>query len=171
MSLGIAILGSARREGNTAKVLDAVIGSTEIEIIDLFDHAIEHYDYRRPNLGGDFLAISEAMTKTPRMILATPVYWYAMSGRMKVFFDRLTDLISLRKDLGRDLVGKPVALVTSSTEAQLPLGFDVPFRATCDYLKMDYRGSFHGWCKNAAAPGEDVLAAARAFGATFLEQG
>jgi len=139
-------------------------------MIELFDHTIEHYDYLRPRLDGDFLSIAEAIVKSPQLILATPVYWYAMSGRMKVFFDRLTDLVSVRKDLGRALEGKSVALVTSSTEADLPLGFDIPFRATCEYLKMEYQGGFHGWCKHASAPGEDVLEGARLFGATFFSQ-
>ena len=35
------------------------------------------------------------------IIFVTPVYWYAMSGRMKVFFDRWTDLLKIDKDTGR----------------------------------------------------------------------
>jgi NADPH-dependent FMN reductase len=169
MSAGIAILGSARKNGNTSKVLEAVIGSAEVAVVDLFDHTIEHYDYRRPHVDGDFLSIAEAIIESPRIILATPVYWYSMSGRMKVFFDRLTDLTSVRKDLGRRLAGRSVSLVTSSTEPELPPGFEVPFQASCEYLDMHYRGGFHGWCKNAASPPKEVLAAARAFGSAFLD--
>ena len=164
MTAGIAILGSARENGNTEKVLRAVLGKEPVKLVSLRNHTIDFYDYDRPGIEDDFLGIAESLVASPRIVFATPVYWYAMSGHLKVFFDRFTDLITLRKDLGRSLVGKPVSLVTSSTEAQLPPGFEVPFQASCDYLKMRYEGAFHGWCVHAAAPQEDVLAAARAFG-------
>jgi len=71
-------------------------------------------------------------------ILATPVYWYTMSAQMKVFIDRLTDLITLRKDLGRMLHGKSLAVIASGSDACLPEGFEFPFRLTCEYLRMKY---------------------------------
>ena len=39
----------------------------------------------------DFLGVAEAMVDAEAILFATPVYWYSMSGRLKRFFDRLTD--------------------------------------------------------------------------------
>ncbi|MCP4458779.1 MAG: NAD(P)H-dependent oxidoreductase [Cytophagales bacterium] len=38
--------------------------------------------------------------------MATPVYWYSMSGIMKVFLDRIYDVLTIEKELGRKLHGK-----------------------------------------------------------------
>jgi multimeric flavodoxin WrbA len=160
----VAILGSSRKKGNTAKVLAAVLGDSGARFFDLYDRTIHHYDYSRPLIEDDFLEIVEAMVASRNIVFATPVYWYSMSGRLKVFFDRLTELISDRKPLGRALAGKDVFLVTSSSEQTLPEGFESPFRASSEYMDMTYRGGFHGWCKSTKEPPPEILEHARAFG-------
>lgn len=58
----------------------------------------------------DYLNLmKQILDKYETLILATPVYWYSMSGIMKVFFDRLTDLLTIEKELGRKLRGKKIA--------------------------------------------------------------
>ena len=47
----------------------------------------------------EFLKIIQAMIESDVIVFATPVYWYAMSGSMKIFFDRFSDLISLKNFL------------------------------------------------------------------------
>ena len=49
---------------------------------------------------------------------------------MKVFFDRLTDLVTFKKEVGRSLEGKSTYLISAGGEAQLPEGFEVPFTRT-----------------------------------------
>ena len=66
-----------------------------------------------------------------------------MSAQLKMFFDRLSDLITIRKDLGRLLRGKSVAVVASGTDETMPDGFEVPFHRTCEYLGMTYVGAFY----------------------------
>ncbi len=164
MIVGTAILGSARSDGNTASVLGAVLGDSGVDVIDLSQQKISHYEYLSEEAADDFMAVARRLVESPIIVMATPVYWYAMSGRMKVFFDRLTDLTSQHKEIGRSLAGKTMFLVTSSTEETLPLGFEEPFRASSEYLDMKFGGAFHGWCPNGAPPTAEVLAAARAFG-------
>jgi multimeric flavodoxin WrbA len=77
------------------------------------------------------------------LIFATPVYWYAMSGLMKVFFDRLTELITTSKPLGRAMKGKCCYLISCGTDAELPPGFDVPFRLTAKYFEMEFVSSHY----------------------------
>jgi hypothetical protein len=60
---------------------------------------------------------------------------------MKIFFDRLTDLTENLKAQGKALAGKQVWVVATGTEETLPEGFEVPFRRTCEYFAMAYRGA------------------------------
>lgn len=96
------------------------------------------------------------------IVFATPVYWYAMSGLMKVLFDRFTDLVTVRKDLGRQLKDRRVFLIACGADPDLPEGFEVPFRRTADYLAMKYCGSFYVQTNGAPLP-LPVRAAAAAF--------
>ena len=81
--------------------------------------------------------------KMDTIILATPVYWYSMSGRMKVFLDRFTDLLKVEKELGRHLRGKSLAVFTTSNGDNLGVDFWHPFVKTANYLGMQYLANAH----------------------------
>jgi hypothetical protein len=66
-----------------------------------------------------------------------------MSAPLKIFFDRFTDLTENLKPHGKALAGKPVWLIATGTEAELPEGFEVPFRRTAEYFAMRYCGGFY----------------------------
>ena len=66
-----------------------------------------------------------------------------MSGIMKVFFDRLSDLITIEKELGRKLRGKNMAVFSVSNGNNLGENFWLPFKHTADYLGMNYLGNLH----------------------------
>jgi putative NADPH-quinone reductase len=140
----LTILGSARGDGHTRALLEAVLAGRAATRIDLRDLNIQPYEYGQSMERDDFAQVAEAMTAHGVIILATPVYWYAMSGRLKTLFDRFTDFVTVRKDLGRQLKGRNVFLLACGSEPQLPDGFEVPFRATAVYLGMDYSGVFYG---------------------------
>lgn len=77
------------------------------------------------------------------IVFATPVYWYSMSGHMKVFFDRLTDLVTIQKKAGRQLKGKKMFVVAVGSDQALPIGFETPFQQTAAYLHMHYLGCYY----------------------------
>jgi len=77
------------------------------------------------------------------VVFATPVYWYAMSGILKTFFDRLTDLVTVQKYSGRKLEGKSVFVLTVGSDEKLPDGFEIPFELTSQYFDMDYKGCIY----------------------------
>ena len=141
MSQPLVVLGSARSDGDTRRAIGIAFGANPISLVDLAKHRIAAYDYAHANLDDDFLGIAEKMIAAETIVFATPVYWYAMSGPMKTFFDRFTDLLTVKKSLGRSLAGKDVWLLACGTDKTLPDGFEVPFRRTAAYFDMRYRGS------------------------------
>jgi multimeric flavodoxin WrbA len=89
------------------------------------------------------LSVAEKMETAERIVFATPVYWYAMSGELKVFFDRLTDLLTTHKSIGKALKGKKTYLIATGSDPELPEGFEVPFRSTSAYFDMSYEGALY----------------------------
>lgn len=138
-----AVIGSARSDGNAAHLLDAVLAGRPARRFDLGALQIRDYEYDRPADGDDFLSVVEAMAETENVLFVTPVYWYAMSGSLKRFFDRLTDLITVRKPLGRDLAGRVLWMAACGSDRSLPEGFEVPFRRTAAYFDMQFGGALY----------------------------
>src|SRR5690606_39595357 len=53
-------------------------------IVDLAEQSIAAYDYAHRYPAGDaFLALAEAMIRHRDIVMATPVYWYAMSAQLR----------------------------------------------------------------------------------------
>lgn len=147
----LIILGSARKNSDTQKLVELVFEGKVYDLIDLLDYSIAHYNYEEEYPETDeFLTIVEQMLQHEVIVFATPVYWYSMSSYMKVFFDRLTDIVSSQKYLGRKLKGKKVALLSVSNSNKLPEGFEIPFRDTANYLYMEYMGCFFSPSKELA---------------------
>jgi multimeric flavodoxin WrbA len=140
----VLILGSSRKDGYTRKAVDRLQEFSDFDVIDLLDYKISHYDYSHENAGDDCLELMRKIIYNYDMLIfATPVYWYCMSGVMKVFFDRITDLLDNEKDLGRKLRTKSMAVLSSSVGDNLGERFWYPFSETAKYLGMDYIGDVH----------------------------
>ncbi len=141
----IIILGSSRSEGNTRKLVDYVVSKTNWDILDLNTLNMSYFDYEHRNQHDDFIPTMQNIIKYDNIVFATPVYWYMMSGVMKVFFDRISDLLKIRKDIGRQLRGKSMAAISCSDSDDLNEGFFMPFIESADYLGMKYIGNMHGF--------------------------
>jgi multimeric flavodoxin WrbA len=116
----------------------------------------------------DFATVVGAMSVHDAIIFATPVYWYSMSGRLKVLFDRFTDLVTVRKDLGRGLRGRSVFVLSCGSEKEMPVGFEVPFRDTAQYLGMNYEGALYVRSDRNGLTAQG-LEAAKQFGRRIVE--
>ena len=137
-------MGSSRNDGNTLKVVNQLVQKSGWDLVNLNDHNFSYYDYEHKNREDGYLELMQSLVaQYDTFIFATPVYWYAMSGIMKVFFDRMTDLLTIEKDLGRQLRGKKMAVITSSTGSNLGEHFWYPFKATASYLGMYYLANLH----------------------------
>lgn len=140
----VIIVGTSRNDGDTLKLIHEVIKKSNWDMINLNDFNISYYDYENKNRHDDYLTLmKEIIEKYDTLIFATPVYWYSMSGIMKVFFDRITDLLTIEKELGRKLRGKKMAAVSCSVGNNLDEYFWLPFSETARYLGMEYLGNVH----------------------------
>ncbi len=144
MKKKVIIVGSSRKIGNTTKIVDKIALQINAEIINLSDFEISYYDYESRNTNDDFLPlIKKIIEKYDTLIFATPIYWYSMSGIMKVFFDRFSDLIRIEKETGRQLRGKNFAVISNSHDDKIDFDFYIPFKKSASYLGMNYIGNQH----------------------------
>ncbi len=146
----LIVLGSARGDGNTAAAVRDLENRVDGKILDLLDYNIAAYDYGNEYpAGDDFLSLARRIVTYDRLVLASPVYWYSMSGGMKIFLDRFTDLLTYHKDLGRRLRGKELGVLSCSSERGVNPGFYEPFRLSAEYLGMEYGPQWHAWVRGS----------------------
>jgi putative NADPH-quinone reductase len=162
----LVIVGSSQEDAAHMSVMREVLGR-EYKIIHLNQYDVGYYDYQNRNQGDDFLSIAQQMADVDRIILATPIYWYSMSAQLKTFLDRWTDLITIRKEIGRKLEGKRLFVLAWGNAEALPEGFEVPFVGTADYFAMRYAGCFY-YCTGSHAKVEQRQREAVAFGRTIM---
>jgi len=142
MEKQIIINSTHNKNGKTSKLIEKLYPNSKS--IKLIDYKMELYNYDEIYSEDDeFLKIIHEVLKYDKIIFATPVYWYSMSSLMKIFFDRLTDLIGSEEKIGRQLMGKKVEVITSSNGNHLGENFFLPFMETVNYLHLEYEGGKH----------------------------
>ncbi|MBG6132362.1 multimeric flavodoxin WrbA [Aquimarina sp. EL_43] len=150
---GVILQGSSKSNGNTNKIALFIKERTGFDIIDLKSKNIGPFDYDFKNRDDDFLpTIKEIVENYDTLIFATPVYWYAMSGIMKTFMDRITDCIKIERTTGRKLRGKKMVMISCGSGSELKKGFTMPFIESAHYLGMEYLGDIHTWIEDENIP-------------------
>lgn len=139
----VILIGTSNPTGNTRQYADALAEKMSATVLDISEFDIFFYDYQHRNQYDDFLRIIEELLSYDLIIFASPVYWYAMSAQMKVFFDRTSDLLTIRKDLGRKLKGIHCAVISTGVQPDAPDCFVDPFRLTAEYFEMPFVGHFY----------------------------
>ncbi len=140
------IFGSSRSQGNTALLANYIANALQAPVFDLNQEQIAPYHYEHQYPPTDtYYDLMTKLVEYQQWIMLTPVYWYTMSAQLKTFWDRKSDLLRVRKDLGEPLKEKQLwAICCSSDAEEYPHFFD-PFRLSADYLDMEYRGDLHLW--------------------------
>lgn len=139
----LAICAASDGHQNTLNFLKETYQDANLEIIDLAQAAVAPFSYQQ-NVDDSFHQIMHKSKEADLVVLATPVYWYAMSGAMKNFMDRFSNLMTgEHKSLGESLYGKRIQLLATGYDINLPLGFEVPFSCTSMYFGMDYMGAHY----------------------------
>jgi len=151
---GIIIQASSRSKGDTFKIVSYLQEQTGFDVIDLSQKRINHFDYEFKNQDDDFNDLFKNIVLNYKTIVfATPIYWYTMSGLLKVFMDRISNFFLYKeKDFGRLLREKQMAVLSCSNEDKLFEGFTMPFVETANYLGMDFLGHKHTWGENNIIP-------------------
>ncbi len=148
MKKGIIIQGSSRSDGDTNLVVSYLKNITGFDVVDLNQREINYFDYEFKN-EDDFEIIFKNMVQHyHKIVFATPVYWYTMSGIMKVFLDRFSDYLYKEKNFGRMLRGKEMAMISCSNDGDRVEEFHLPFLRSAEYLGMDYLGDIHSKVTN-----------------------
>ena len=98
----VVVISSTPRRGGNSEVLakefarGAVDSGHSVEVIDLRDYHLNYcvacYSCTESGkcvIGDGMNEITEKLLEADVIVLATPVYFYSMSGQLKVFIDRL----------------------------------------------------------------------------------
>jgi multimeric flavodoxin WrbA len=120
----VAVIGSPRRRGNTATLVDAALEELERSVCDctrivLADKRIEFCSghvfcgERACPHDDDMAGILETVYAADGLILATPIYYENVSGQMKTFMDRN----ATRYYGGEHLAPKVVGLIAVAGES------------------------------------------------------
>lgn len=146
MAKGIILLGSSRSKGDTFEMANYVANKTGFPLIDLKQKKIAEFDYNNEyESDDDFMPLIRTIAdEYDTIIFASPVYWYSMSGIMKTFFDRLSDIIRYEKDTGRKFRGKSMSVISCSGP-DLVDGYYMPYRESANYLGINYKAEVHSW--------------------------
>jgi multimeric flavodoxin WrbA len=150
----IALFSSSRRRGNTGQLIDRIASELNIEVVDLASRRMSSYDYDHRNREDDFEPLMQRVLAHDQIIFATPIYWYAVSSAMKVFLDRISDLLELPDLLaeGRRLRGKNAYVVCTSISDDPSAAFMDAFIEIFDYLGMHFGGVAHVNCQEGFLP-------------------
>jgi multimeric flavodoxin WrbA len=145
----IALFSSARRLGNTGRLIDRIASELNIEVVDLGRQRMSAYDYEHRNRDDDFEPLIRHVLAHDQIIFASPIYWYAVTPAMKLFLDRLSDLLDVPDllDEGRRLRGKNAYVVCTSVGDQPAGAFMEAFLDTFNYLGMHFGGVVHINCQ------------------------
>ncbi|HCG8518962.1 flavodoxin family protein [Vibrio parahaemolyticus] len=156
------ILGTSKSDGNTRKLADSFVEQSGAKLFDLSNFNVSFYDYSHENKNDDFLPIIHELLSFDHLVFASPVYWYSMSAQLKVFFDRLSDLLTIEKGLGRRLKGKSISVLSTGYNLELPDCFVQPFELTAKYMQLEFKGCEYLAIQTESDLGKVTVSAAQA---------
>ncbi|MFC6289738.1 flavodoxin family protein [Levilactobacillus angrenensis] len=141
----LLINGSPRKHGNTATLGERFLHDYPHTTIHLADHPLhfvqDHRDTALPqrDTTDDYEQLMTTFAQADDIVLGTPVYWYGMTGQLKVFMDRWFD--SYTNDF--DFAGKRVYLLVVGADAPQTkaLGITQAVQHSCEWLKMTFQGT------------------------------
>lgn len=159
----LMINGSSRPDGNTEFLTNIALKDIPHESIYLKDLTIYPIEDLRHTKQGfqpvddDYDSIIEEILKHDVLVLATPIYWYSMSGIMKNFIDRFSQAIrdSRYPDLKSHLQTMETFVITVGGDNPRIKGLPMiqQFNYIFEFLDMPFSGYVIG---HASRPGEII---------------
>lgn len=86
----IFLNASPNKDGITTKWAAKVMEDLEYETVHLVDYQI--HQLGQSNQQDEFAQVIERIAHADLLVIGTPIYWWDVTGLLKTFIDRLTDL-------------------------------------------------------------------------------
>jgi multimeric flavodoxin WrbA len=176
----VILFGSPRKDGNTRQLVDAFTTAVrskqhDIRLLYLNDMNI------RPcqgcmgcmesgvcRINDDMRDVSKYIMESDLIVYATPVYWFAPSGQLKLAIDRCVAFFD--KEYNSRIKGKKA--ITLMSCADQDSGTFQPavdmFKKTFETLGVEYLGGVQAsGCQEKASVAEETLDAARSLAETL----
>ncbi|MCF2859814.1 flavodoxin family protein [Pseudoalteromonas sp. SMS1] len=141
----IIVYSSANKEGNTGKAVRELAQDLNAQTLFLDDYVIHDYSYEHTHKDDDFRTLFREVLQYEHVVFASPVYWYAVTPRMKAFIDRITEFMDdemLQPEL-RILREKHFSILSTSIHRDAPKAFTDMLQKTFEYLGMTLKGTHH----------------------------
>jgi len=159
----IVFHGSTRVNGNTEYLTYQAVSREEGTHIFLRDFAVQPIVDQRHDEGGfqdvedDHKQLIDQLLTHDIIVFSTPIYWYSMSGPMKIFIDRWSQILRdpeythFRETLRK----KKVYLIAVGGDTPKVKGLPLiqQFNYICQFYGMSFEGYVIG---KASKPGEIV---------------
>lgn len=160
----LAVSSSPRKDGNSRLLAEAVLagaarGGHEVELVDLAGAVMEPLrDCRTCRSADGLCSIDDGyadlllgkVLSADALVLATPLYWYGVSGQLKIFIDRIVcysgSAYPGSAEVKRRMMGKRMAVVVSSEESYpgAITGVTAQMQELARYLDHSLVGVVHG---------------------------
>lgn len=148
MNIG-ALYGSSRANGNTELLAEHVIEGLNVRKIFLKDFHIKDIEDRRHESGGfvavedDYNKIINKMLDCDVIIFATPIYWYGMSGMMKTFIDRWSQVMRDERypEFKEEMSKKSAYIIAVGGDNPRTKGLPLikQFKYICEFIGLQYQ--------------------------------
>ncbi|GAA0898362.1 flavodoxin family protein [Pseudonocardia zijingensis] len=160
----LALSSSPRKDGNSRLLAQAVLDGAasrghEVEIVDLCDvvkaplgdcRTCRRSDGRCSIDDGYEDLLLHRVLSADALVMATPLYWYGISGQLKIFIDRIfchaKAGFPAHEDVKRRIMNKRLAVVITAEETYpgATLGVSAQMQELARYLRHDLVGIVRG---------------------------
>ncbi|WP_107838786.1 flavodoxin family protein [Metasolibacillus meyeri] len=164
----LLLTGSTRTDGNSEQLAHAALQGLSYETIQLKDlniKAIEdlrHTDEGFHPVDDDYTKVLEAILRSDLLVLATPIYWYSMSGTMKNVIDRFSHAIRDTRYPNVTEHLKTMKAVVIAVGGDQPRIKGLPLIQQCqytfDFLKIEFYSYIIGEARKPGTIHNDKLA-------------
>ncbi|QKS73333.1 flavodoxin family protein [Paenalkalicoccus suaedae] len=168
----MALLGSARRGGNTEYLVDRALEGIVCKKVHLLDYEINPIVDQRHTAGGfeevddDYEALFKEFMEQDIILFATPLYWFGMSAQMKLFFDRWSQYMRDDRYQFAERMKQKKAYVIITGENPPPKTAALPlvqqFQYICEYTGMEFVDYIIGKANKPTEIQEDSYAVGKA---------
>lgn len=148
------IYGGTRPGGNTEQLTEEAVKDLTVDRIRLNEYTIRpiidgrHAEEGFPELDDDYKEVIDRVLAADVLLFATPVYWYSMSGIMKNFVDRWSQMMrdGDYPDFKQTMAGKKAFVIAVGGDLPEVKGLPMiqQFQSIFDFMGIRFEGYILG---------------------------